>query len=168
MGYETTPFGDGVSTTRVTTVSNHFSGRGPGKTVGVVKTEGSMHEMKLSIDGDMLTADAFALIAPNLPKGAVIEDVYLKVDEVFAITGSSVVIDIGTSGSEATNGFTITEAQLQTVTTVDLTSALSGTWAAPLAASTTVGIVMSGTTPVSDGSGKAAVVVRYALVGAAQ
>jgi hypothetical protein len=57
------------------------------------------------------------------------------------------VLDVGTDTSEATNGFSITEAQLEAAadTVVDLTSALSGTWdaEAKLAADTTVNLALS-------------------------
>lgn len=169
MGYETSPFGDNVLTGsggNVTTkVSNHYGARSTGKTVGVVKTEGSSNELSFNIDGTIVGDGSYALLAPTLPAGAVIEDVYLKVTEAFVLGGTTPVIDIGTEGSEATNGFTITEAQGEAVATYDLTSALSGTWAAPLAADTTVGILLGGGgSNTVTSAGKADVVIRYSKV----
>jgi len=168
MGYETSPFGDNVLTGsggNVTTrVSNHYGPRSPGKTVGKVKTEGVMNELTINIDGTMVGNEAYALLAPTLPAGAVIEDVYAKVTEAFVLGGTTPAIEVGTETSEATNGFTITEAQAEAVGTYDLTGALSGTWAAPLAAATTVGLDLSGTSPTVTSAGKMDVVIRYAVV----
>ncbi|NOQ73238.1 MAG: hypothetical protein GQ574_14620 [Crocinitomix sp.] len=75
--------------------------------------------------------------------------------------GTTPVIDIGTESTEATNGFTITEAQAEAVGMYDLTSALAGTWAAGLAADTTVGLLLGGTSPTVTSAGKAKIVIRY-------
>lgn len=164
MGYETSQFGNQVSGANVTSdVSNHYGSRDTGKTQGNIKTEGSMNELTLDIDGTMVGNEAFPLIAPSLPAGAVIEDVYAHVTEAFVLGGTTPVIEVGTEGSEATNGVTISEAQAEATGTYDLTSALAGTWAAPLAAATTVGIDLAGTTPTVTSAGKMRLVIRYWL-----
>ena len=162
MAFETALFGDGVSTTRVTTVNTYFGSRDSGKTVGETRTAGFVTELTLDIDGSMVSDGSYALIAPTIPAGAIIEDVYVDVSEVFVLGGTTPVIDIGTEGSEATNGFTITEAQAEAVKMLDLTSALSGTWAAGLVADTTVGLLLGGGgANTSTAAGKMRVVIRY-------
>lgn len=161
MAFETALFGDGVSTTRVTTVSTYFGARDSGKTVGSTRTAGFVTELTLDIDAAMVSSGAYALIAPTIPAGAIIEDVYVDVTEAFALGGTTPVIDIGTEGSEATNGFTITEAQAEAVKMLDLTGALSGTWAAGLVADTTVGLLLGGSSPTVTTVGKMRVVIRY-------
>jgi hypothetical protein len=83
------------------------------------------------------------------------------VKEAFVIGGTTPAIVIGTEGSEATNGFVISEAQGEATGTYDVSGTLTGTWAAPLAAATTVGIDMSGTSPTVTDAGLAEVVVKY-------
>ena len=167
MSFEQSKFGDGSaagSGNVVTTVSNHYGARDTGKTTGVSRTAGFDNELTLVIDGDMVGNEAFDLIAPKLPAGATIEKVTAKVEEAFVLGGTSPVVEVGTEGSEATNGFTMTEAQLEAVGTYDLTSALAGTWAAPLAAETTVGIDLAGTSPTVTSAGSVKVVIQYAVL----
>lgn len=165
MGFETSKFGDGgyATSTNVTQdVHNHYGARDVGKTVGTVQTEGSVYELSLNIDGEMVGDAAYPLIAPTLPAGAVIKEVYAEVDEAFVLGGTSPVINIGTEGSEATNGVDLSEARAEAVGTYDLTSTLAGTWAAPLAAATTVGLALAGTSPTVTDAGSVRVVIRYA------
>lgn len=164
MGYEASKFGDGSATGsgNVTTqVNNHYGTRDTGKTQGVAQSTGFERELILTIDGTMVGNEAFPLIAPNLPAGAVIEKVTVEVTEAFVLGGTTPVIEVGTEGSEATNGFTISEAQAEAAATYNLTSALSGTWAAPLAASTTIGIDLAGTSPTVTAAGSMKVVITY-------
>ena len=160
MGFETSPFGD-QSTNVTTNVSNHYGPRKSEGAIGEVKTEGVVRELSIEFTGETVSAAAFDLLAPKLPAGSHIEDVYLKVSEAFVLGGTTPAIEIGTEGSEETNGVTITEAQAEATGTYDITAALAGTWASPLAAETTVGIALSGTTPTVTTAGKAEVVIRY-------
>lgn len=167
MSFEQSYFGDGsaAGSGNVTTiVHNHYGPRNTGKTVGQFDTDGALQELILDIDGTMVGNAAYPLLAPKLPAGVIIEDVYLKVTEDFVLGGTTPAIEVGTETSEDTNGFTITKAQAEAVGTYDLTSALSGTWAAGLAAETTVGLALSGTTPTVTSAGKARVVIRYVRV----
>lgn len=161
MGFETSPFG-GLSNV-TTDVNNHYGPRSSDGVVGVSKTEGYSNELVISFTGTDVGNAAYPLLAPSLPAGAVIEDVILKVTEAFALGGTSPTIEIGTESSEATNGFTITEAQAEATGTYDLTSALSGTWAAPLAAATTVGLAQAGTSPTVTSAGVAKAIIRYSF-----
>ena len=168
MAYETSQFGDGVSTTRVTNVNNHYGPKETGSAKGVVKTEGPLNVLSITFDGTDLSNGDFP-VGPDfkLPAGAVPERAYVKVTEAFVIGGTSPTANIGTDGSEGTNGVEISEAQLEATGTYDITSTLAGTWASPLAAQTTVGLAMDGTSPTSTSAGKAKLIIEYALVGAA-
>lgn len=166
MSYEQSKFGDGSaagSGNVVTIVNNQYGQRDTGDTNGVAKTEGFINELTIDLNGGNVGDGAYALLAPTLPAGAIIEDVYMEVTEVFVLGGTTPVIDVGTETSEATNGFTITEAQAEALGSYDLTGALSGTWAAPLAAATTVGVLLGGGgSNTVTAAGKAKLVIRYA------
>lgn len=168
MGFETSKFGyaGGATTADSYGVHNHYGPREVEKAVGIMNTEGAMNEIIIDLDGEMVGAEEFALLAPALPAGSRVEDVYMEVTEAFVLGGTSPVIEIGTEGSEATNGFTITESQAETVGTYDLTAALSGTWSGSvgLAARTVVGIDLAGTSPTVTDAGKARLVIRYVKV----
>lgn len=166
MSYEQSQFGDGSTAGNgnvLSTVNNHYGPRSTGKTQGSQRVSGLVRELTFDVDASMVSAEAFPLIAPVIPGGSRIEDVFVEVTEVFALGGTSPVIEIGTEGSEATNGFTITEAQAEAAGVYDLTAALAGTWAAAtgLAADTTIGIDLAGTSPTVTTAGKAVVVIRY-------
>lgn len=164
MGYEQSKFGDGSTSGNgnvIQTVSNHYGPFNTGKTQGNIKTEGSLKELTLDIDGEMVGDAAYPLVVPTLPAGTIIKEVFAEVSEAFVLGGTTPALEIGTETSEATNGFTVSEAQAEAVASYDLTSALSGTWAAPLAADTTLGLALSGTTPTVTSAGKMRVVIRY-------
>lgn len=169
MGFEASKFGDGSATGagNVTTqVHTHFGARDTEGAVGVVKTEGNTYQASWEFTGTDVGNAAWPLLAAGIPAGALITGVLLKVKEAFVLGGTSPTIEVGTEGSEATNGFTITEAQAEAVGTYNLFGALSGTWAAVLAAATTVGLAQAGTTPTVTDAGLAEVIVTYTVVGA--
>jgi len=141
-------------------VHNHYGPRAVGGGSGVVGTVGREVELSMDLTGEIVTNGGPILVDYIIPAGAIIEKAYLVVTEVAVFGNDDNVVDVGTDTSEATNGFTITDAQLEATGTVDLTSELSGTWAAPLAADTTVGFAVSGTTASMTG-GKAKVIVKY-------
>ena len=169
MGFEASKFGDGSATGEgnvTTQVHNHYGERVSEGVVGVVKTQGNTYQASVEFTGTDVGNAAFPLLAPIIPVGAVITGVVAKVKEAFALGGTSPTIEFGTEGSEATNGFTITEAQAEAVATYNLFSAVSGTWAAPLAAATTVGLAQAGTSPTVTDAGLMEVIVTYTVVGA--
>lgn len=164
MGFEQSQFGDGSASGSgnvTTAVNNHYGPRSTGKTQGKAKTEGFKKQLTLDIDGTMVGNAAYPLLAPSLPAGANILEVYAEVTEAFVLGGTTPAIEVGTETSEATNGVTISEAQAEAVGAYDLTSALAGTWASPLAAATTVGLAMSGTSPTVTSAGKMRLVIEY-------
>ena len=140
-------------------VNNHYGPRVTGNGIGVIKTEGAYNELSVDITGDMLNNTFRPEVV--IPAGSLVVEAFVDVSEVFVLGGTAPVIEVGTAGSEVTNGVSVTEAQAEAVGTVDITAALAGTWAASLAAATTVGVAMSGTSPTSTSAGKAKVVVRY-------
>lgn len=160
-GYETAPFGDGISTARVQDVSNQYGPREVGGTVGIVKTEGSKNEASFTFGGtEVLGGDWVLETDFKLPAGAIVKNVYVEVQEALS-TGGDVLI--GTDGSEAANGFVIPTVSIEAVGTYDVTSSLIGTWTAPLAAETVVSLAAVGT---AVEGGKAKVIVEYVSVGA--
>lgn len=167
MGYEQSKFGDGSATGAgnvTTAVHNHYGPFSGGKTVGVIKTEGAINEMTIDLDGAMVSAEAFPLLAPKLPAYSKVVAVYVEVETVFTLGGTTPAVSIGTEGSESTNGFDISEAQLEALGVYDVTATLAGTWAAGLTAETTVGIDLTGTTPTSASTGQARIVIQYVKV----
>ena len=167
MGFETAPFGSRGTgnVTTVTDVSNHYNTRDSEGARGVVKTEGLSNEASFEFDGTDVGNGAFQLkFASKIPAGAIIEEAYVKVKEAFVLGGTTPVIQVGTEGSEDTNGVVISEAQAEATGTYDITSTLTGTWASPLAAETTVGLALDGTTPTVTAAGLAEVIVRYSVV----
>lgn len=157
-------------TTEVATirgVRNIYGTREKGSAVGVIKTEGISNELTVDVTGTDLddianSKDPYATVV--IPAGSILVAAYFETTEVFVLGGTTPALEIGTDTSEATNGVTVTEAQLEAVGADDITAALAGTWAAgaALAADTTVGIAFSGTSPTSvAGSGIARVVIEY-------
>ena len=125
---------------------------------------GNKYRVELAFRGDDIAQTA------SIPEGAIITRVYVDVKEAFALAGTSPTVDVGTDGSETTNGFEISEANIETVGRYDYTSSLQGTWdaEAPLAASTTVGIDLGGTSPVlTEGQGHAVITIEYTAVSGA-
>ena len=141
-------------------VNNHYGPRSTGEGAGVVGTVGREVELSIDLTEDVITNGAPLLSTVEIPAGAIIEKAYLSVTTAFTFGNADNVIDVGTDTSEATNGFTIASTDADTAGTVDLTSELSGTWAAPLAADTEVGIALSGTTASATG-GVAKVIIKY-------
>lgn len=169
MDYEVSKFGNGVLTGSggnvVQNVHNRFNGTELGEQAGVFETDGGDYQVSFTLTGkqvgrDATSGDAF-LVPIVIPAGAVIRNVYATVTEAFVLDGTTPAIEVGTDGSEATNGFTITEAQAEATGTYDLTSALSGTWASPIASDITVNLALSGTTPTVTSAGSVDILIEY-------
>lgn len=144
-------------------VAQYYGARVTGDTAGVIKTEGAKNEATFSITG--FTLDHLLMSPFYIPEGSVIRSAYVRVSEAFDLAATSVV-NVGTSGEEATNGVVLTEADLETAGFVDLTSALAGTWDAeePLAEDTEVGIAFSAGSVTDKTVGQATLVVEYVKV----
>lgn len=165
MGYERSKFGDGSSAGSgnvVQEVSNHYGPRDVGGTTGISNSDGWMRELTIDLDPESVSEGDFVLtVAPVLKAGTLVKEVFLEVEEAFVLGGTTPAVEVGTEGSEATNGVTLDEADLEAVGTYDVTANLSGTWTAGFTADTTVGLAFSGTSPTVTDVGKARVVVRY-------
>jgi hypothetical protein len=105
--------------------------------------------------------DYNTVIEEVIPKGYGFQEASLEVLEVFALTGTSPAIRIGTKTSEATNGVNLTKALLEAAGYSYPAS--TGTWtdSSILAADTIVGIALSGTTPVVGAVGHAILKITW-------
>lgn len=134
------------------------------KGAGTIGTKGRSYEVSIDIDPDVLNNGGPLLVDVTIPASSTIEDVYYSATEAFALGGTTPTILVGTDTSEVTNGFVVTEAQAEATAPLDLTSTLTGTWAAPLVADTVIGVTLGGTTPTVGTAGKAKVVIRYTKI----
>jgi hypothetical protein len=167
MTYETSKFGNGVavgSGGNVNgTVHARFGTQKLGEQVGVNHSKDAVTQITMTITGEQLVRDAATndgfLLAPTLPVGAVITKAVAQVKEVFVLGGTTPTINIGTSGSEATNGVPISEAQAEAVGTYNLTPA--GTWANPIATAVTLGVALGGTSPTVTAAGRVDIIIEY-------
>lgn len=134
-----------------------------GGATGAIKTEGAKNEIAVHLTGDVLSS---LIIQPvKIPKGSVVTKAYIRVTEAFDLAALSVV-EVGTDGSEATNGVSLTEANLESVGYVDVTAALAGTFDAevPLAADTLLGVAFSAGSVTNAKVGKAVLVFETVRV----
>tara|TARA_R110000772_G_scaffold64511_3_gene144279 strand:- start:1761 stop:2228 length:468 start_codon:yes stop_codon:yes gene_type:complete len=130
---------------------------------GTIKTEGGYNELTFEFSGKDINENLTNVLT-TLPAGVRFVDFYVEVQEAFVVTGTTPGLEIGTSGTEETNGFTISEAILEAVGISAISTTFAGTWAATLAADTAVGLALSGTTPVVTSAGHARIVARYLKV----
>lgn len=101
-----------------------------------------------------------------IPAGFTVKSVAAEVITAFAaMTGTTPTLNVGISGSAATNrAAQLSNAQVQAVAPLDLSSTAAGTLAlaTPLTASATLTIALGGTTPaVVSGVGLIVVYIRY-------
>jgi len=167
MALYRTPFGNNVAapTGNVTGfVHNSFGPIQPGGAIGVNKVEGIKEELVIEFTGLNFNDEPDGLVPFVLPGGAVIKSVYIDVEEVFVVTGTTPTLLVGTNGTEVTNGFVVSEAILEATGSANLTATLAGTWdnEVPLAANTTIGFAVGGTgSPAIARSGKARITVLF-------
>ncbi len=144
-------------------VFNHYGQRGTQDGVvggGKLPQHGSEEDMVIYIKGDDFDGAASFDTKFTLPAGAIVLSAICEVTTAFTLGNADNDIYVGTNGSEGTNyGMQILNPAA-TGTTVD---APGGTWAAPLAADTVVGVLVSGTTAAAS-AGEAKVVIRYTKV----
>jgi hypothetical protein len=136
---------------------------------GKLPVSGSIDEMVVYITAADFGADETFDTRFTLPAGSVPLDALFEVTEAFTQTGgtTSLTLNVGTNGSEATNGFTITDAATSIAVVTELDAVGDGTWAnLALAADTAVGVslVAGGGTITSVDGGAAKVVIRYRKV----
>lgn len=144
------------------TIENDTNGLGNRQTYGQRSTDEGRFSEKTRNDSQLEVEIAFhgvdfAEVSGILPAGFNVTQVLLNVSEAFVLGGTTPTLEVGTATSEATNGFSITEAQLESTGVTDIVGALSGTWADPLAVDTTLNIVLAGSSPTITDAGKATV-----------
>lgn len=146
-------------------VSNHYGARNTGQSVGLEDSDGSVRTVSIAFTGASLN-NAF-LPPVYVPKGCLFRRAVLRVDEAFAITGTTPTVIFGGT-APATNGIVLSEAELEAIGTKVPASTGAGTWAVASATGTTasekVAKALGGTTPVvSPTVGKATLVLEFAF-----
>lgn len=134
---------------------------------GSIKTEGSIQELTLKFTGQNVNDDVFSTNLGVIPAGSRVLRAIVSINEAFALGGTSPVLNIGTDGSESTNGVSVDETRAEAAavyTDADTGVAINGTWAAELAADTQVSVALSGTTPTVGAGGYAVVTIQYIRV----
>lgn len=130
---------------------------------GNMKTEGSYNEMTLEISGENIN-DSLTSVLNTLPAGIRFVDFYVEVQEAFVVSGTTPALEVGTNGTEVTNGFTISESILETVGISAISTTFAGTWASTLTGETDLGLALSGSGAAVTGVGHARIVARYIKV----
>lgn len=146
-------------------VSNYYGARETGGSVGVERSQDSLHRLSVTLTGAMLNGSFVPPVV--VPKGARFVSAVLRVDEAFDITGTTPTVQIGAAGSVATNGIVLTEAELEAIGTKVPASTGAGTWSQSSATGTTaaakVAFALGGTTPaVNAALGKATLILTFA------
>ena len=144
-------------------VSNFYGQRDTGGSVGVERSQDSVHQLSINLTGDSLNQTFMPPVV--VPKGAQFKRAYLRVDEAFALSGTTPTVIIGGT-VPGTNGFVLSEAELEAVGTKTPASVGVGTWAFASATGTSaaekVTKTLGGTTPVvTKGVGKATLVLEF-------
>lgn len=145
-------------------VFNHYGARNTGGSVGVEHSKDSVHQLSLAITGESLNSGFLPPVV--VPKGAHFLRAILRVDEAFAVSGTSPTVRVGSAGSIATNGIVLTKAELEAIGTKIPASAGAGTWsttsATGLTAASKVAIDFGGTSPVvSSTVGKGTLTLEF-------
>lgn len=140
-------------------VYNQYGTRDTGQSIGVETTSDSEFKLSVTLTGESVNN---AFMPPLvIPKGALVKEAILRVDEVFVISASGTLAIGGTA--PGTNGIVLTEAQLEAVGTKLVSTVGIGTWATASATGTTaaerVAKVLTGTAGAT--AGKATLVVTF-------
>lgn len=110
----------------------------------------------------------YSQVSFKLPAGAsLVGTPLVEIEEAFDLGGTTPVINVGVSGSTATNyAVQISEAQAEAIGTY-LSAAPAGTLAltaAPLTAEATIVVALGGTNPTAAAKGKAKVMFQYRVI----
>lgn len=169
MGYAAANFGLPSGANVTTQVHTEYGVRVTGGNVGPLLVDGIDNEWVLEITGQNFVdiGEQLSLAATFIPIGSVLRRATAAVITAFTMTGTTPSVKIGTFSSEATNGVSLTQAQVQAVGFYDITATQAGTWAAatPLAARTQVGMALAGTTPTLSTTGEMRVTLTFAGIG---
>lgn len=144
-------------------VNNQYGPRVTGGSVGVETDKDSVHQLSIAFTGQSLNESFLPPVF--IPKGAHFLRYILRVDEAFAISGTTPTVIFGGT-APATNGVVLTEAELEAIGTKIPASAGAGTWSTTSATGTTgserITKTLGGTSPVvSSTVGKATLIAEY-------
>lgn len=141
-------------------VVNHYGARDTGGSVGVERTTKSLNTFSVELTGQSLTEPFFPPFV--MPKHAKITRAWFTVDQPFAGLTS---VAIGDGEAPATNGIVLALADMNTDGARDVTSKLTGRWAATVGVFTLraarVGIVVTGTPTANVGRGTLSIEYVY-------
>jgi hypothetical protein len=145
-------------------VNNQYGTRRTGGAVGIEQGENSIWEMSVQLTPEFINGTFIPPVV--VPKGALFKRAFLRVEEVFTLTGTTPTVIIGALGSEATNGIVLTAAELGTVASLTPASTGTGTWSQASTTGTTaaakVGKALGGTTPAVTGTaGRATLMLEF-------
>ena len=143
-------------------VNNHYGVRKTGGSVGVETDKDSVHQLSIAFTGESLNDDFLPPVF--IPKGAHFLRYILRVDEAFALTGTTPTIVFGGT-APLTDGIIVTEAELETIGTKIPVSTGTGTWAVASTTGTTasqrIAKALEGDTVVDSTLGKATLIAEY-------
>lgn len=108
----------------------------------------------------------YASVTGSLPAGATItENALVEIAEVFALGGTTPVINVGVSTTEGTNRLAqISEAQAEALGTYSIAPAGTLAKDTPLAAAVTIKVALGGTSPTITSAGKCKLTIRYRVL----
>lgn len=145
-------------------IYNHYGPRDVGGTVGVEQSSDGVHQLSITFTGDSLNEP---FISPyKMLQGAHVLRTILRVDQAFALTGTTPTVQFGSTGSVATNGIALTAAELGAIGTKLPADQGKGTWSPTsttgLTSNDRVAVLLGGTTPaVTKGVGKGTLLVEF-------
>lgn len=145
-------------------VNNQYGPRDTGGSIGLEHGENSTHVLSISITPEFINTGFVPPVV--VPKGALFKSATLRVDEAFTLTGTTPALVYGLAGTETTNGFSLSQAELQAVGTKTPASVGTGQLAFASATGVTtatkIGKALTGTTPAVTGSaGKATLTLVF-------
>jgi len=123
---------------------------------------GPRKSLVIDVKGTDFTAGVYTGPTVVVKAGFTWRTALVEVFEAFALGGTTPTLNVGTSGSEATNRVVqLSEAQAEAVGVYN--GAGAGTLAAntPVAADTTLNIALGGTTPTITSAGRARITVEF-------
>jgi hypothetical protein len=140
-------------------VHNQYGARNTGGAAGTEHTKDSTWQLTVDLTGEMLNS-TFNL-PQYMPRGALVKSAILRVDEAFVVSTSGTVAIGGTA--PGTNGFVLTEAQLEAVGTKSVLATAVGTWDETSTTGTTAAekVTKAITGTVGATSGKGTLIVEY-------
>lgn len=128
---------------------------------GAMSTVGAERQLVMLFSGD-----TYLTVTGALPAGAtVVGNTLVEIVEVFALGGTTPVLNVGVSGSEGTNRLAqISEAQAEALGTYSIASAGTLAVNTPLAAAVVLKVALGGTTPTITSAGKAKLITPYQVL----